>query len=500
MYTGGVAVHREIERTYAPGPGDRLTDLSRLPGVVGLGEPETVELTAVYFDTHDLRLTRAGVSLRRRVGGHDEGWHLKVPAEVGRDEIRLPLRRSASAPPKELRELVQGWTRGVPLEAVATIRTHRTTYPLLGEGVVPAEVADDEVTGKRADGETVCWREWELELVEGDVDLLAAADELMAAAGIGLAEVSRKIERTLGDLVPAPDRLPRPKPRKPAARLVHRRLAAQVEELGRRDVDVRRGDPEGVHDARVACRRLRSLLATFRPLLDPEVTDPVREEIKWFAQSLSEARDAAVVQQRLAALLEEEPAGLVLGPVARRLRATYGPRARATPPAALSSPRYFALRDRLDRLVADPPWSQEAERSAREIAPDLVRRDWKRLRKRYDRAAVADDRDVALHETRKAAKRLRYAAETVAPVFGKDAKRLVKAAKKLTTHLGERQDTVVSREQLLQLAMTAAAEVEPTFTYGRLHAREQHRATELDAGLPDVWSAVSRPKLRSFLR
>ena len=68
---------------------------------------------------------------------------------------------------------------------------------------------------------------------------------------------------------------------KPAARAVQRRLAKQVAELLRRDSEIRRGEDEGVHRARVACRRLRSALATFRPLVDRDVTDPLRDEIKW---------------------------------------------------------------------------------------------------------------------------------------------------------------------------------------------------------------------------
>ena len=60
-----------------------------------------------------------------------------------------------------------------------------------------------------------------------------------------------------------------------------------------------------------------------------------------------------------------------------------------------------------------------------------------------------DERQRLLHEVRKDAKRVRYAAEALRPVWGKDAQRLAKAAKSLTSHLGERQDTVMSRPMLL---------------------------------------------------
>jgi CHAD domain-containing protein len=126
-----------------------------------------------------------------------------------------------------------------------------------------------------------------------------------------------------------------------------------------------------------------------------------------------------------------------------------------------------------------------------------VRREWKRVRNGVRDAPAYDDH--AMHQVRKDAKRLRYAAETLAPVWGKDAQRLAKAAKRLTQHLGERQDTVVTREHLVRLAAVAAGEGEASFTWGRLHAREQRHAEELDARWDDVWQRASRKKLRRWL-
>ena len=490
--------HREIEHTYGPGPDVQLPDLASLPGVERVAEPRVDELEATYFDTDDLALVRGGVSLRRRAGGSDEGWHLKVPSGDGRDELRLPLTEDGSKPPGALGDAVLGWTRGAELTPIATIRTRRTTYALNGaDGQVLAELADDEVTGRRTDGETSEWHEWELELVDGDEDLLDAADDLMDDHGVGPSEIDRKIVRVLGDRAPQPLQLSKPKRGKPAARVVHARLAAQVEALARRDVEARRGDAEGVHKARVACRRLRAALATFRPLLDSAVTDPLRDEIRWFARSLGETRDATVAYERLSGLLRSEPREILAGPVQRRLRDTYGDR--NGPPAVLTDPRYFELRSALDRLVADPPWTEKADEPARDVLPKRVRKEWKRLRRRYsaaDEAADGREHDQALHEARKAAKRLRYAAEAVKPVCGKRAKKLAKAAKNLTSYLGERQDTVTSREELVELARAARDAGEPTFTYGRLHAREQARAVELDAGLPTEWHRLTGPAKR----
>ena len=491
--------HQEIERTYGPDADVELPDLATLPGVARVAEPQVDDLRATYFDTVDLTLVRAGVTLRRRTGGSDEGWHLKVPSGPGRVELQLPLAGDPHRPPPELRDAVLGWTRGSTVVAVATIETRRTTYALVdGDDRVLAELADDEVHGIRADGETTSWHEWEVELVDGDPDLLEAVDALMKEHGVRPSAIDRKIERALGDRVPERVRLRKPKPGKAAARVVHARLAAQVDALARREVQARRGDPEGVHKARVACRRLRAALATFRPLLDREVTEPLRDEIQWLARSLGDARDAAVVQERLRSLLQSEPRELIAGPVARRLRTTFG--AGARPPAVLVDQRYLDLRAALDRLVADPPWTEKADRPAGKVLPQRVGKEWKRLRRTYAALAQTEgstEHDKALHDVRKAAKRLRYAAEAAEPVTGKKMRNLAHAAKRFTSYLGERQDTVASREQLVQLARAALDAGEPTFTYGRLHAREEARARELDAGLEKEWRRLTGPARRS---
>jgi CHAD domain-containing protein len=494
--------HREIERAYAPAGQEGLPDLTELPGVARVGDPVVAELCATYVDTADLALARAGVSLRRRTGGSDEGWHLKVPADRGRDEIHLPLTPEGE-PPDELVAAVLGWTRRAPLGPVATIETRRTTYPLLDvAGGTLAEVADDRVTGTPADGAPpVRWREWEVELVDGAPDLLEAADALMATVGVSPSTVQRKILNVLGDRVPPAPRVRTPKPGKPAGRVVHRRLAEQVAELLRRDSEIRRGQDEGIHRARVACRRLRSALATFRPLLDRDLTDPLRDEIKWLGTQLGGARDAKVVRERLTGLVGDEEQ--VAGDTRRRIDETYARRredAGRVVATTLTSTRYFELLEALDRLVAEPPWTEVAEEDARDVLPQRVRKDWKRLRRRVEAVETAAVRAVAGHDARKAAKRLRYAAESLRPVWGKDAKRLVTATKRVTTLLGERQDTVMSRADLAQLTSQAQDAGEDTFTFGRLHAREEQRADDIDGEFSEVWADLSRPRLRKWLR
>ena len=157
--------------------------------------PRSPSCRATYFDTADLALTRAGVSLRRREGGADEGWHLKVPAGQWSRRDPAPVDRRSTNRPRELVEVVLGWTRGAPLGQVATIRTRRTTYPLLDDaGAVLAEVADDQVTGSAADGVAPwCGGSGRSSSSTAGPDLLAAADELMATVGVSPSAVQRKI-------------------------------------------------------------------------------------------------------------------------------------------------------------------------------------------------------------------------------------------------------------------------------------------------------------------
>ena len=502
------STHLEVERKYDPGPDTALPDLTGLPGVARVAEPERHELEAVYYDTDTLALAAGGITLRRRTGGDDAGWHLKLPAGSGeRQEVRLPIGRATRTPPKELRAATLAFTRGEPLAPVATIRTSRTVHRVLGEhGSCLAEVCEDDV--KAFDGgashSLLAWREWEVELVDGNKPLLARVDALMSSIGVVPAQAASKLARVLGDQV-TPPRVPaRPTRKGPVGAVLQARLAEQVEALKRRDVDVRRDTHEGVHQLRVAMRRLRSALATFRPLVDRDLTDPVREELQWIAGLLGEARDAEVMAQRLAQTVAAQPVELVLGGVSARIQHTLGTRYReglATAVEAMESTRYLDLLESLDRLVADPPWTPLAQQPAGEVLPGLLRRDWKRLRRAVaavDAAADQEAHDLALHESRKAAKRLRYAAEAARPVLGKDAKRVAAAAKAAQTVLGEHHDSVVTRSVLRQLGVQAQLDGDSAFTFGLLYGLEQWHAAALEDEFRQLWNAKEQKLRRSI--
>src|SRR4051794_27697706 len=204
-------VHREVELKYAADDAFELPSLTRLvadaagaalPGDVPLSDGVAAEhrLEAVYFDTADLRLAAAGLTLRRRTGGDDAGWHLKVPAGTAtRSEIRLPPGRmppgrTPRVVPDQLQSMVWARTLGRPLQPVARITTERTVRRLSDPtGQVLVEIADDRVTAARlgtldgsgeAVGAPMRWREIEVELGDGTADLIDALDANLQQRGL----------------------------------------------------------------------------------------------------------------------------------------------------------------------------------------------------------------------------------------------------------------------------------------------------------------------------
>ena len=141
----------ETEAKYDAPVGTALPHLDALPQVAGTSGPDEEQLEAEYYDTADLRLMRAGITLRRRRGGHDQGWHLKLPAGAGtRREIRLPIARGGGRVPAELAHLVRGYTRGEPLQPIARVTTRRQRQILLGRhGESLAEVYEGAPVGAR---------------------------------------------------------------------------------------------------------------------------------------------------------------------------------------------------------------------------------------------------------------------------------------------------------------------------------------------------------------
>ena len=203
--SGKLTEHLEIESKFDVDTGFVVPDLSGVADGSGVTEPEVRLLAAHYFDTADLRLIAAKVTLRRRTGGPDAGWHLKLSAGAGsRREMQAPLGDEAAGVPPQLASLVAELIGDEPLRVVAVLETQRTVRNLTGAGgETLAEVADDLVTGRLPGpgddpGEPVTWREVEVELVSGGPEILAAARDRLVAAGARPSPSPSKLARLLG--------------------------------------------------------------------------------------------------------------------------------------------------------------------------------------------------------------------------------------------------------------------------------------------------------------
>jgi inorganic triphosphatase YgiF len=524
--TGG---HLEIETKYDVPESFVLPALDGLDGVAAVDPPVEHGLEAVYHDAPDLRLLRARITLRRRTGGPDAGWHLKLPAGTARRELHAPLGRAVRNPPRALVAPVAGVLRGVSTTPVATLRTRRVVTALRDtDGRVLAEVADDTVTattpalGAEQPAEVRSWREVEVELAEDEAAagsaLATAVEERLVAAGARPSGSASKVGRVLAGRLAAGDGpAPTARTRKGsrAGEFVRWVLREQLAGLQAADVLLRTDQPDAVHQVRVAARRLRSSLAAFRSVLDRDVTDPLREELSWLGGQLSAARDDEVALARLADVVAAEPGELVLGPVAARLQQLRLREERAGLDRALdtvSEPRYLRLLDALHGLVAAPPFTDRASERLEPVLRDAVGRSARRLRRRMAaaRRAAESERDEALHGVRTAAKRVRYVAEIAVPGLtgtkdgggtkktgtrDRGTKAVARSAKRLQRVLGELQDTVVTRELCRRLGAVASAEGENGFTFGRLHALEQARAERAEQ---EFWAV--EPEARRMLK
>jgi len=509
-----MTTHDEIERKYEVDECARVPDLSDIATVEPAGE---VLLTADYFDTDSGDLAAHLVVLRRRVGGSDEGWHIKFPAAVGRTELHWPLavggagEDGADAPaavPAEVIAPILGLVRSRSLRIIARLHTRRTALHLVGDaGQRLLELADDRVEASDvAAGTLRIWHEWETELQDGAPEsaqargaLLDAVEERLLAAGARPAASASKLATALGRASLAPEHQPMSlAPSSPASEVLLTAIGALVEDIARIDPRVRLDRPDSVHQLRTRVRRLRSLFASYRRVFDRGVSDPIRDELQHLGVVLGEARDAEVMRDRARGLIADHDAlvhGLGTRLVDGWARAYSDAHERVL--AEMSGPRYLALLDSLDDFLARPPLAEEAFVPAGTAIPPALAKDLNRVlrsAKAADAAQAEPERIELLHATRKAAKRLRYAAEAVsagdAGVFGRRVRTVAAAAEAIHDLLGEHRDSSLMQEYL----RATAGSGDHAFDYGVLHEVERHGAALCLADYPAALRALKRSR------
>jgi CHAD domain-containing protein len=465
---------REREAKLLVAPDFRLPALDGLDNGVQVASDESVELSAIYFDTPDLRLTRSGASLRHRSGE----WTVKLPeptegSAVVRTELRIP--GGASFPPPDAVDLIRAWIRTASLTEVARLETRRHRFILTdANGNKVAEVDDDVVTSAPRNGSGGRFREIEIELDERAPGRLGERlVKSLRKAGANPHTPIPKVARALGVRPFAPDFGSTADLGNDAttADFIRSVVGSSVRRLLAHDPVIRIGeDPEGVHQARVATRKLRSDLRTFRSVLEPGWCEELREELHWLGAALGRVRDADVLTELLQSKIEclPEDQRAYTDALLARL-AGQREREREELLLVMRSTRYAALLDRLVDAARTPAVLRDAEsRPARKVAHRLARKPWRRLC-RSARVLRGEPVDTALHEVRRKAKQARYALEALTAVSKGRASRLAEHAAEIQQALGDHQDRVVARAWLFDTGR-AADQPEIAFAAGELAA------------------------------
>ena len=270
-------------------------------------------------------------------------------------------------------------------------------------------------------------------------------------------------------------------------------LAASVACIVRCDARLRLGlDGEAVHDARVAVRRIRSELRALRGVFERSWADGLRRRLRLLSDVLGEARDADVLTARLERdiqLLAESDrarAGEVLVLLREGRTAAYE-RLGAT----LRDEEYVATIAALVDAAGRPVFGTRATERARDVVPALMKRAWRALR-RAVRERSKPPADAELHRIRIEAKQVRYAAESLAAVAGKRARRFAAHVARLQEALGEQHDAAAASQRLRGLAGAAGV----AFAAGELAALERVADLRARRGWRKTWRAASRRKRR----
>ena len=572
----------EIEAKFAVDETTPMPDLTHIDEVARVAETRHHSLSAIYYDTKDLRLTHAKITLRRRTGGNDDGWHIKIPGAQGRTEIRAELGEPVDGKyevPDELLHQVRSVVRNQPLEPIAQVDNNRTELLLVDADEQPvAEFCDDHVTAFSflPGGSQSTWREWEVELAgelpgtKAGSKLLRHATSLLISSGARVSSSPSKLKSALGDSINNVELPPalaasNVEPGSPAAAVVEA-LKANRDKLVEFDPRVRRDEWDSVHQMRVATRELRSHLQTFHGIVVGPEIERIESDLKELAAMLGVARDAEVVEERWQNLLASEDSDVLDEATREHIAHDMGRayrRAHRRVIAALDSDQYLALLDALDAFLSDPPVAgedtpadadstsasgeaedsavddsasaapteekEEEQESAKVYEPKHAKPDedeephdldtvmalhlkqaYDKLVKRHKKAVsnwdntelTLHEREEYFHDMRKAAKKLRYAAEAAGSATTLKTKNLYKACKHMQSVLGDFQDSVTSRDKLLELAETARRRGEDTFGYGLLYQRERVIGLETLNAYSDSFKAIKsafkplRKKLR----
>jgi CHAD domain-containing protein len=482
----------EREIKLAAPPTFHLPDLTDVIEGATVRALEPQRLQTVYVDTEDLRLARWGVSFRHRTG---DGWTVKLPegtrgALLVRGEYTFE--GEDQTPPEAASDLVRAFARSGKLRNVVRLRTiRRTTLLESDDGTVLLEIDDDEVSVLAGSRIAARFREIEAEETQDSPKGLAEdVAERLRAAGAADGTKSSKYVQAIGPrALELPDVVVGKLPSKPRAGEVLRHgIAGAVAHLVRNDPVVRLdADIEGVHQTRVATRKLRSLLRIFAEYFDPAWASELRDELGWLGGVLGTNRDADVMLEHLERLTERLPDPERAKPIVEAL-ALERETAHTAVLEAFRSERYVGLLDRLVDAATDPSFTPLGDFVAGSLA-EPVQRQWRALRDRVKRNG-SHPTEEELHRVRIHAKRARYAAEALEGVAGKRSRNFAAAAADLQTVLGDFNDAIVLRNWLLE-RLASTDDRDAAFAAGELAGLALAEAESSRKSWRKSWKALN---------
>lgn len=454
----------------------------RLPPLPGTPLPRKL-LISTYYDTVSHDLAHARITLRHRVEQGKMAWQLKLPLCEDRQEVEVI--DSRGHPPAVFLDLLVLHLGQRILAPVATLKVWRTGVRVRRRGRPVAEIVLDHVSVVKNGLVIQRFRELEIEHLVSDDPAVQDLEQLLRQAGARDHDGRPKLFRALS--LPAPAQERPPDPDAPVVDHVKWALAQHVRWLLAHDPGARLGtEIESLHQMRVATRRLRAVLRAAEPVLEPEWTRSLENELSWLGAFLGQARDLDVQ----IAYFEKESSRLEardrkpLAQFVTHLR-TQRVRVQELVLSELNSARYFDLVRRIQQAAADPSVVDSMV-----TLHNLAKREFKKLRRAIRRLGSSPNQ-AALHQVRIKTKRARYAAELAMWAIGKPATRFMKRAVAVQDLLGSYQDSFTA-EAYIRAFLKQSTSVRAGFVAGRMVERQRHRRQEVLLRV--------RQKLKALLR
>lgn len=444
--------------------------------------------TSTYYDTPDHCLARATITLRYRLEGHLGVWQLKLPLNGVRREIEL--RGEGREVPIVFSDALVVHLEGKRMVPVSTLRTWRTGVRVQVAGGGEADVVLDSVS-VLTDGQIVQrFRELEIEWLKGSDHIGDGLVETLRIAGARPHDGRPKLFRALSVSYGPPAALPE---RASVREYLRQYLSGQVQILKRFDPGTRLGgEPEDLHQMRVATRRLRAVLRSVQRVLDPKWVAPLLSGLTWLGQLLGFARDLDVQLE----YFRSEASQLRLRdrkPLERFVSHLEGERANAqrTLVGEMRSARYLGFLSKLEQALHEPVVVESDRR-----IEDLATRAFKKLSKTM-RELPSSPSNMELHRLRIKAKRARYVAELAEPSAGKPAIRFIKATKAFQDLLGTHHDAVLAEQYVREFVARLPGE-RAAFVGGLLVARAHQRRDQVRDTFRSAWKRVNKRGKRAW--